>query len=85
MTDTKHPQEYQSIYERVEVVGDGDMLCARFHDFANLQESPSGWGTTDAEAIAELAHEVEQERTRLAAEIERLQAIVDQLPNKEDG
>ena len=47
--------EYYSEYDGVHVIGDGDMLCARFDDFVDLQESPSGWGHTDAEAIAALA------------------------------
>ncbi|MEA3253585.1 MAG: hypothetical protein U9Q17_01410 [Chloroflexota bacterium] len=47
--------EYRSVYDNIEVVGDGDTLCARFDDFEDLMESPAGFGDTDAEAIADLA------------------------------
>ena len=33
---------------------DGDSICATKKDFINLQESPAGFGDTEAEAIAEL-------------------------------
>lgn len=33
---------------------DGDMRCAHFGDFTNLQECPAGFGGTDKEAIRAL-------------------------------
>lgn len=33
---------------------DGDKVCAVWHDFINLQESPAGFGNTPNEAIEEL-------------------------------
>jgi hypothetical protein len=33
---------------------DGDMWCAVFRDFQNLQESPAGFGKTRKEAVIEL-------------------------------
>lgn len=66
-------KDYFSSYDHVQVYGDGDKLRACFHDFENLQESPAGFGNTDAEAIAELAHAV---RTEQAAEINRLKARI---------
>jgi hypothetical protein len=36
------------------VFRDGNMFCAVFPDFINLQESPAGFGPTEAEARTEL-------------------------------
>jgi len=68
LTDPARHGNYHTCYGNVEVVGDGDALCAHFDDFVNLQESPAGFGHSDAEAIAELARDV---RRQLAAETER--------------
>ena len=38
----------------IEIVPDGNMLCAHFDDFINLAESPAGFGKTEADAIAAL-------------------------------
>ena len=71
------PNDYYSSYEHVEVVGDGDQLCAHFHDHEDLQVSPAGFGQTDAEAIADLAHCVRQElEAKHREEHERLKAII---------
>ena len=77
-------KEYLSTYEHTEVIGDGDKLCARFHDFEDLQVSPAGFGGTDAEALDELAHNVRAELEARAifkdAHIAKLEAIVEKLP-----
>lgn len=50
-------KEYHSSYEHVYVVGDGDGLCARFHALRPFgDEVHTGYGSTDAEAIADLAN-----------------------------
>lgn len=36
---------------------DGNMRCAHYHNFVNLQESPAGFGPTDEEAVAALLKE----------------------------
>ena len=72
-------ENYRSVYDGIEVVGDGDMLCARFDDFEDLQVSPAGFGKTDAEAIAALATEVQAESKKAAARISRLEAVVEKL------
>jgi hypothetical protein len=71
-------KDYLSVYGEIEVVGDGDKLCARYSDFVNLQESPAGFGDTDAEAIGDLADELKRENARL-------REIVDKLPKTADG
>jgi len=67
-------KEYLSCYGNIEVVGDGDSLCARFDDFVNLHESPTGFGSTDAEALAGLAQDLRQElaEVRVGAELRKL-------------
>ena len=40
---------------------DGDMYCAVYPDFANLQESPAGFGETPEEARANLKAEAQDE------------------------
>ena len=72
------PKEYHSAYDGVHVDGDGDMLCAKFDDFVNLQESDCGFGRTDAEAIVELAGET---RKRLEARVAELEAGYNVLAN----
>lgn len=37
---------------------DGDMICAKFKDFVNLQESPVGFGSTYEEAQQDLLRQV---------------------------
>jgi hypothetical protein len=71
-------KNYLSVYGEIEVVGDGDMLCARYSDFVNLQESLAGFGKIDSEAIANLAGECKRENARL-------HEIVDKLPKTADG
>jgi hypothetical protein len=70
------PKEYHSAYNGVHVDSDGDMLCAKFDDFVNLQESDCGFGRTDAEAIVELAGET---RKRLEARVAELERQLDHL------
>jgi endonuclease III len=70
------PKEYHSAYDGVHVDGDGDMLCAKFDDFVNLQESDCGFGRTDAEAIVELAKET---RKRLEARVAELEAALNDI------
>lgn len=85
--------DYRSSYELVEVVGDGDTLCARFHDSVNLQESPAGFGRTDAEAIAELAayvrdnvvpEAVAAEREACAKMLENIASMKDEIASRGD-
>lgn len=38
---------------------DGDVLCAKFSDFENLEESPAGFGLTVQEAINDLLNQME--------------------------
>ena len=73
------PKEYHSAYDGVHVDGDGDMLCAKFDDFVNLQESDCGFGRTDAEAIVELAGGT---RKRLEARVAELEAERDRLKHE---
>lgn len=44
-------------YDGIEVFQEGDMRCAVFEDFINFQDSFSGFGKTDLEAIVALANE----------------------------
>ena len=67
------PKEYRICYDHVEVVGDGDKLCARFHDFDCLQTSPAGFGNTDAGAIADLAWGLHESGKNVS---DRLKAIM---------
>lgn len=52
---------YQTTRDEIVVERDGHTLCARFSDFQNLQEAPSGFGVTDADAIASLASDVRKD------------------------
>jgi hypothetical protein len=45
-------------YLGVKLSRDGNQWCATKGDFQNLQESPSGFGTTCLEALAALAKEL---------------------------
>jgi len=65
-------EDYLSCYGNVEVIADGDSLCARFDDFENLQESPAGFGQSDAEALAELARGIKAENVDLTAQRDAL-------------
>jgi hypothetical protein len=38
----------------IDIKQDGDMRCATFENFTNLQECPAGFGKTDAEAVINL-------------------------------
>ena len=73
--------EYYSGYEHAAVIGDGDRLVARFHDFKSLDESPSGYGYSDAEALANLVNRVRGEQAaELAAlreQVARLRRVLD--------
>jgi hypothetical protein len=42
---------------QISISQDGNARCAVFSEFVNLQESPAGFGSTDAEAIKELLQE----------------------------
>lgn len=42
---------------KIEMRQDGNMRCATFESFINLQESPAGFGATDEEAIMALLKE----------------------------
>ena len=41
--------------EQFRLFRDGDMWCATFYDFVNIQESQCGFGKTCLEALSELA------------------------------
>ncbi len=50
-------QEYADVV-RLKLFKDGDSWCATRDDFANLQESPAGFGDTALEAISQLCTEL---------------------------
>ncbi len=60
-------EEYYESYDGVEIVGDGDMLCARFDDFDDLQVSPAGFGKTEVDAVVELAKNTRGEHPDIIA------------------
>lgn len=53
-----YPHKCKAIFEfkkeSINIVKDGDMWCARFGDFINLQESIAGFGGTYLEALSNL-------------------------------
>ena len=49
------PEEIKIIYEQ-----DGNMICAHFTDFTNLQECPAGFGATNELALQDLLESVKQ-------------------------
>lgn len=42
------------VHDHIKLYKDGDQWCAIYGDFANLQESPAGFGETALEALAAL-------------------------------
>lgn len=58
-------ESYVAKHGNIEVVFDGDQLCARFDDFINLQESPAGFGSSELGAIVDLASNLKTENDRL--------------------
>lgn len=68
-------KEYLSCYDNISVVGDGDSLRASFSD----REGPIGVGRTDAEAIADLAHDLDRQFTERTRERDDLRQWVNDL------
>lgn len=78
MTAENQAPEKKIIYKQ-----DGDKICATFDDFVNLQESPAGFGDTEAEAKASLfqAIHAEEDAKPYGAKI-IICAIIDDMPHE---
>ena len=87
MSDTENtaPQGEETVPEvqAPEVVfsQDGNKVCATFKDFINLQESPAGFGDTEAEAKANLFQEVHNAKKPFGVKI-FICAIEEDMPHE---
>lgn len=75
--------ENQTPEKKVIFKQDGDKICATFDDFVNLQESPAGFGDTEAEAKANLfqAIHADEDAKPFGAKI-IVCAMIDDMPHE---